>query len=57
MIKREAGVRGQERGGGWCSLDHLVIDQDAAPAFVKVKRASDTRARREEVAQMLDYAG
>jgi hypothetical protein len=26
------------------------------PTFVEVKRASDTRARREVVAQMLDYA-
>ena len=26
------------------------------PTFIEVKRASDTRARREVVAQMLDYA-
>jgi hypothetical protein len=37
-------------------VDHLVVDQDAIPTFVEVKRASDTRARREVVAQMLDYA-
>jgi hypothetical protein len=34
----------------------LFIDQDAIPTFVEVKRAADTRARREVVAQMLDYA-
>lgn len=38
------------------SLDHLFVDQDAIPTLVEVKRASDTRTRREVVAQMLDYA-
>jgi hypothetical protein len=38
------------------SLDHLYLDQDAIPTFVECKRSSDTRARREVVAQMLDYA-
>ena len=33
-----------------------MIDQDAVPAFVGVKRASDTRFRREVVAQMFGYA-
>jgi hypothetical protein len=56
LIKREAGIPGQEGGGDWWSVDHLVVDQDAVPTFVEVKRASDTRSRREVVAQMLDYA-
>jgi hypothetical protein len=56
LIKREAGVPDHEGGGGWWSVDHLAVDQDAVPTFVEVKRASDTRARREVVAQMLDYA-
>jgi hypothetical protein len=56
LVRREAGVPDHEGGGGWWSVDHLVIDQDAVPTFVEVKRASDTRARREVVAQMLDYA-
>jgi hypothetical protein len=56
LIKREAGVPDHEGGGGWWSVDHLVVDQDAVPTFVEVKRASDTRSRREVVAQMLDYA-
>ena len=38
------------------SVDHLFIDQDAVPTIVEVKRASDTRIRREVVGQMLDYA-
>lgn len=38
------------------SLDHLLLDQDAVHTLVEVKRKSDTRLRREVVAQMLDYA-
>lgn len=57
LIKRDAGIRDREGGGGCWSIDHLVVDQDAVPMFVEVKRASDTRSRREVVAQMLDYAG
>src|SRR5215813_1933346 len=56
LVQREAGIPNQEGGGAWWSVDHLVVDQDAVPTFVEVKRASDTRARREVVAQMLDYA-
>ena len=33
-----------------------MLDQDGIPTLVEVKRASDTRSRREVVAQMLDYA-
>lgn len=43
-------------GSGRFSLDHLFLDQYGTPTFVECKRASDTRVRREVVAQMLDYA-
>ena len=43
-------------GVGRWSLDHMFIDREGVPVLVEVKRASDTRARREVVAQMLDYA-
>ena len=56
LLAREAGIPGSHEGGDQWSLDHLFIDQDAIPTFVEVKRASDTRSRREVVAQMLDYA-
>jgi hypothetical protein len=56
LIKREAGIPDHEGGGAWWSIGHLAVDQDAVPTFVEVKRASDTRSRREVVAQMLDYA-
>jgi hypothetical protein len=56
LVKREMGVPGTEQGGGIWSLDHLFLDHEGIPTFVECKRASDTRARREVVAQMLDYA-
>ena len=33
LIKREAGVPDREGGGGWWSIDHLAVDQDAVPTF------------------------
>lgn len=38
------------------AIDHLMLDQSGTPVLVEVKRATDTRSRREVVAQMLDYA-
>jgi hypothetical protein len=49
LVKREAPV------GSW-SLDHLYLDHAGVPTLIEVKRSSDTRLRREVVAQMLDYA-
>ena len=56
LVAREMPVRGAENEPGRWSVDHLFLDQDGRPTFVECKRASDTRARREVVAQMLDYA-
>ncbi len=56
FVAREVGVPGAEHETGRWSLDHLFLDQDGVPTFVECKRATDTRARREVVAQMLDYA-
>lgn len=56
LISREMGVPGDEGGNDQWFLDHLFIDQDGIPTFVEVKRSTDTRIRREVVAQMLDYA-
>ncbi len=49
LVRREAPLEGFE-------LDHLFVDQHAVPTLVETKRSSDTRGRREVVAQMLDYA-
>jgi len=56
LISREMGIPAEQDGGSQWYLDHLFIDQDAIPTFVEVKRSTDTRLRREVVAQMLDYA-
>ena len=56
LIGRETGVPSKEGGAAQWSLDHLFLDQDGVPTLVEIKRATDTRARREVVAQMLDYA-
>ena len=56
LIRREAGVTDTEDGSSRWSLDHLYVDAAGVPTLVEVKRSSDTRGRREVVAQMLDYA-
>jgi hypothetical protein len=56
LIRREAGIVLGEDGGprGW--LDHVFVDAAGVPTLVEVKRAADSRVRREVVGQMLDYA-
>lgn len=56
FVSREMGVPSEEGGSSQWYLDHLFIDQDGIPTLVEVKRSTDTRIRREVVAQMLDYA-
>jgi hypothetical protein len=56
LVSREIGVPAETLSSDRWSLDHLFLDQDAIPTFVECKRSSDTRGRREVVAQMLDYA-
>lgn len=56
LIRREQPVPDAEQGSGRWSLDHLFLDREGVPVLVEVKQAKDTRARREVVAQMLDYA-
>lgn len=55
LIAREAGIGDGEVSSRW-SLDHLFVSQDAVPVLVELKRASDTRIRREVVGQLIDYA-
>lgn len=56
LVARELKVPDNEDEAGRWSLDHLFLDQDGVPTFVECKRSTDTRSRREVVAQMLDYA-
>lgn len=56
LVRREQGVPGSQDGYDRWSLDHLFVSRDAIPVLVEVKRASDTRIRREVIGQLLDYA-
>jgi hypothetical protein len=56
LIKREQEIADNEEGGGRWSLDHLFVTRQGVPVLVELKRAVDTRLRREVVGQMLDYA-
>jgi hypothetical protein len=56
LVKREARLPMDDSSGRSLFLDHLLLDQDAIPTLVEVKRSTDTRIRREVVGQMLDYA-
>ena len=49
LIKREMQIE------GW-AVDHLLLDQDARPTLVEVKRGSNRQVRREIVGQMQDCA-
>lgn len=56
LIRREQPIADREDGGGRWSLDHLFVTRSGIPVLVELKRAVDTRLRREVVGQMLDYA-
>lgn len=56
LVRREQSIGDSENGSGRWSLDHLFVTRSAVPVLVEVKRAVDTRLRREVVGQMLDYA-
>jgi len=56
LIRREYPVSFSEEPGDCGSLDHLLLDQDAVPTLVEVKRSSNSEIRRKVVGQLLDYA-
>ncbi len=56
VVKREMPVPDPSTGGNRWSIDLFFVDQDAMPTFIECKRYNDTRARREVVGQMLEYA-
>ena len=56
LITREKGIaQSSDMGARW-SIDHLIVDQDAVPTLVEVKRGSNSEIRRQVVGQMLEYA-
>jgi len=56
LIKREMPVPDPSTGLERWSIDFFLVDQHGVPTFVECKRYADTRARREVVGQMLEYA-
>lgn len=56
LVQREQPIGDSEFGGGRWAVDHLFVTRSAVPVLVEVKRAADTRLRREVVGQLLDYA-
>jgi hypothetical protein len=49
-------VADSEAGTSRWSVDHLFVTGEGVPVLVELKRAVDTRLRREVVGQLLDYA-
>lgn len=56
LVKREMPVPDPATGSDRWSIDFFFVDQHGIPTFVECKRFADTRARREVVGQMLEYA-
>jgi hypothetical protein len=56
LIQREQGIPDDAEAADRWSIDHLFVTRNAVPVLVEVKRAVDTRLRREVVGQILDYA-
>ncbi len=55
LIDREVGIADSEDGGDRWAVDHMFVDQDGTPTLVEVKRRSDSRLKRDVVAQILGY--
>ena len=56
LVTREQGIAETPDSGARWSIDHLIIDQNAVPTLVEVKRGSNPEVRRTIVGQMLEYA-
>ena len=56
LVTREKVIAESQGSGTRWAVDHLIVDQDAVPTLVEVKRASNPEIRRTVVGQMLEYA-
>ena len=56
LIEREMPVPDPVSGGNRWNIDLLFVDQSGIPTFIECKRFEDTRARREVIGQMIEYA-
>ena len=56
LVTREKSIAESPGASGRWSVDHLIVDQDAVPTLVEVKRGENSEIRRSVVGQMLEYA-
>ena len=56
LITREKGISPSSSESARWAVDHLIVDQDAIPTLVEVKRSSNPEIRRTIVGQILEYA-
>jgi hypothetical protein len=56
LVSREQAIGDSKDSADRWSIDHLFVTRDAIPVLVEVKRAVDTRLRREVIGQLLEYA-
>jgi len=56
LVTREKSISESPGAGGRWSVDHLIVDQDAVPTLVEVKRGENSEIRRNVIGQMLEYA-
>ena len=56
LITRVKGISESSQTGARWAIDHLMVDQDAVPTLVEVKRGTNPEIRRTIVGHMLEYA-
>ena len=56
LVTREKSIAESAGTSGRWAVDHLMVDQDAVPTLVDVKRGENPEIRRTIVGQMLEYA-
>ena len=56
LITRVKGIAPSSTEAARWAVDHLLVDQDAVPTLVEVKRGANPEIRRTIVGQMLEYA-
>ena len=56
LISREKGISAAPGEGARWAVDHLLVDQDARPTLVEVKRGWNPEIRRTVIRQVLEYA-
>ena len=56
LIREEKGIAESVGVGARWAVDLLVVDQDATPTLIEVKRGTNREVRRSVVGQLLEYA-